>query len=31
VLETGQVIVSGSGQDLLKNPLVRKAYLGIKH
>ena len=31
VLETGQVIVSGSGQDLLKDPLVRKAYLGIKH
>jgi branched-chain amino acid transport system ATP-binding protein len=29
VLETGRIIVSGSGKDLLKNPLVQKAYLGI--
>ena len=31
VLETGRVVVSGSGRDLLENPLVRKAYLGIAH
>jgi branched-chain amino acid transport system ATP-binding protein len=31
VLETGQVIVSGSGQELLENPLVQKAYLGVTH
>ncbi|HMM21712.1 MAG TPA: ABC transporter ATP-binding protein [Selenomonadales bacterium] len=31
VLETGRVIVAGSGRDLLNDPLVRKAYLGIKH
>ena len=28
VLETGQVVQSGSGQDLLRSPEVRKAYLG---
>ncbi len=28
VLETGQVQLSGSGQDLLHNPAVRVAYLG---
>ena len=27
VLETGKVIVSGTGQDLLDDPLVQKAYL----
>jgi branched-chain amino acid transport system ATP-binding protein len=31
VLETGRVLVSGSGKDLLEDPLVRKAYLGVKH
>ncbi len=31
VLETGRVLVSGSGKELLENPLVRKAYLGVKH
>jgi branched-chain amino acid transport system ATP-binding protein len=31
VLETGKVIVSGSGQDLLDDPLVQKAYLGVSH
>ncbi len=31
VLETGRIIVSGSGKDLLNDPLVRKAYLGISH
>ena len=31
VLETGRVLVSGTGKDLLENPLVRKAYLGVKH
>ena len=28
VLETGQVRLSGSGDDLLHNPAVRRAYLG---
>jgi branched-chain amino acid transport system ATP-binding protein len=31
VLETGRVLVSGSGKELLEDPLVRKAYLGVKH
>jgi branched-chain amino acid transport system ATP-binding protein len=31
VLETGKVIVSGTGQDLLDDPLVQKAYLGVSH
>lgn len=31
VLETGQVILEGPGQQLLVDPLVQKAYLGIKH
>lgn len=31
VLETGRVLVSGSGKELIENPLVRKAYLGVKH
>jgi len=29
VLETGRIVTSGSSQDLLNNPEVRKAYLGI--
>ena len=28
VLQTGQIVLSGSGQDLLNNEMVRKAYLG---
>jgi len=28
VLETGRIILSGSGDDLLHNPAVRRAYLG---
>lgn len=31
VLETGRVILSGSGKDLIDDPLVKKAYLGINH
>jgi branched-chain amino acid transport system ATP-binding protein len=31
VLETGQVILAGAGKDLIADPLVQKAYLGIKH
>jgi len=29
VIETGQVVLEGSGRDLLQNERVRKAYLGI--
>jgi branched-chain amino acid transport system ATP-binding protein len=28
VLETGQVVMSGTGRELLASPEVRKAYLG---
>jgi len=28
VLETGRIILSGSGKELLGNPRVREAYLG---
>jgi len=28
VLETGEIVMSGTGQELLKSPEVRKAYLG---
>ena len=28
VLETGRVVLSGSGADLLADPAVRQAYLG---
>jgi ABC-type branched-subunit amino acid transport system ATPase component len=28
VLETGQILMTGSGDDLLHNPAVRRAYLG---
>ena len=28
VIETGQILLSGSGDDLLHNPSVRHAYLG---
>ncbi len=30
VLETGNVILSGSRQELIQNPMIRKAYLGIE-
>lgn len=29
VLETGRVVLEGSGEELLQNPEVAKAYLGI--
>jgi branched-chain amino acid transport system ATP-binding protein len=29
VMETGRIIVSGTGKDLLDDPVVQKAYLGI--
>ena len=28
VLETGNVVLSGSGQDLIESPEIQKAYLG---
>ena len=28
VLETGQIVMSGTGRELLQSPEVRKAYLG---
>jgi branched-chain amino acid transport system ATP-binding protein len=31
VLETGRVLVAGTGQQLLDDPLVQKAYLGVSH
>ncbi|MCX7780061.1 MAG: ABC transporter ATP-binding protein [Negativicutes bacterium] len=31
VLETGRIILEGEGKVLIEHPLVRKAYLGIKH
>jgi branched-chain amino acid transport system ATP-binding protein len=29
VLENGQIVLEGTGKDLLQNELVRKAYLGM--
>jgi len=29
VMEVGRVVLSGSGQELLANPEIRKAYLGL--
>jgi len=29
VLETGKVVLEGTGSDLLENDLIRQAYLGI--
>jgi branched-chain amino acid transport system ATP-binding protein len=29
VLEHGRVVMEGSGEELLDNPHIRKAYLGI--
>jgi branched-chain amino acid transport system ATP-binding protein len=31
VIETGRNILSGPGQDLLRDPMVKKAYLGVRH
>lgn len=31
VLETGSILLQGPGRDLIADPLVRKAYLGIRH
>ncbi|MDR3669330.1 MAG: ABC transporter ATP-binding protein [Holophaga sp.] len=31
VIETGRSVLSGPGQDLLRDPMVKRAYLGIKH
>jgi branched-chain amino acid transport system ATP-binding protein len=28
VIETGRILLSGSGEELLHNPAVRRAYLG---
>ena len=30
VLETGEIVLQGSGKELLENPTVREAYLGKK-
>jgi branched-chain amino acid transport system ATP-binding protein len=29
VLETGRVVLSGTGQEVLNNPQVKSAYLGV--
>ena len=29
VLETGRIVKAGSGQDLLHDPAVKEAYLGV--
>jgi len=29
VLENGAIVLSGAGSDLLENPKVRRAYLGL--
>ena len=29
VLENGRIVLTGSGQELLANPHVREAYLGL--
>lgn len=31
VMETGRIILSGTGQELICDPLVQKAYLGVCH
>ena len=31
VIETGRSILSGPGQDLLRDPMVKQAYLGVRH
>ncbi len=30
MLETGRIVLSGKGQDLLHNPAVQAAYLGVR-
>jgi ABC-type branched-subunit amino acid transport system ATPase component len=30
VLETGRIVLSGKGQDLLQNPAIQAAYLGVR-
>jgi branched-chain amino acid transport system ATP-binding protein len=30
VLETGRIVLSGKGQELLHNPAVEAAYLGVR-
>jgi branched-chain amino acid transport system ATP-binding protein len=30
VIQTGRIVLAGSGQDLLRSDVVRKAYLGEK-
>ncbi len=30
VLETGRIVLSGKGQDLLRNPAIQAAYLGVR-
>ena len=29
ILQTGEVVLEGSGHDLLKNDMVRRAFLGV--
>jgi len=29
VLETGRIVLSGTGKEVLENPQVKAAYLGI--
>lgn len=31
VIETGRSILDGPGQDLLRDPMVKQAYLGVRH
>lgn len=31
VLETGRIVLSGTGKELLANPAVQEAYLGVRH
>jgi len=31
VLETGHIVLSGTGSELLHNPAVQEAYLGVRH
>jgi branched-chain amino acid transport system ATP-binding protein len=30
VIETGEIVLTGSGQEVMANPQVREAYLGKK-
>jgi branched-chain amino acid transport system ATP-binding protein len=31
VLETGRIVLSGTGKELLANAAVQEAYLGVRH